>query len=170
MKITLLEPLGIPAEVLEQYAAKLEAAGHTFTAYDAKTADPAELMARTGDSDIAIIANTPYPASVVEAAPQLKMLNVAFTGIDHADVEMIAAFDRSFFHYLRDNDQVGCDPALLNAFHLNAGEGEHVGHFPGAEPLQVDVTCEPVKRYVHCLSEKGLDVIGTEQGSGRRFR
>lgn len=91
MKITLLEPLGIPAEVLEQYAAKLEAAGHTFTAYDAKTADPAELMARTGDSDIAIIANTPYPASVVEAAPQLKMLNVAFTGIDHVGLDACKA-------------------------------------------------------------------------------
>ena len=67
MKITLLEPLGIPAEVLAQYQAKLEAMGHTFVSYDTKTADPAELTARTGDSDIAIIANTPYPASVVEA-------------------------------------------------------------------------------------------------------
>lgn len=83
MKITLLEPLGIPAETLAAYQAELEAAGHTFTAYDTKTADPAELIARTGDSDIAIIANTPYPAAVVEAAPNLKLLNVAFTGIDH---------------------------------------------------------------------------------------
>lgn len=83
MKITLLEPLGIPAEVLAQYQAKLEAMGHTFVSYDTKTADPAELTARTGDSDIAIIANTPYPASVVEAAPNLKLLDVAFTGIDH---------------------------------------------------------------------------------------
>ena len=32
MKITLLEPLGIPASVLAEYQAKLEAAGHTFTA------------------------------------------------------------------------------------------------------------------------------------------
>lgn len=83
MTITLLEPLGIPADVLADYAARLEAKGHTFTSYDTKTADPAELTARTGDSDIAIIANTPYPASVVEAAPQLKLLDVAFTGIDH---------------------------------------------------------------------------------------
>lgn len=91
MKITLLEPLGIPASVLAEYQAKLEAAGHTFTAYDAKTADPVELIARTGDSDIAIIANTPYPASVVEAAPNLKMLNVAFTGIDHVGLDACKA-------------------------------------------------------------------------------
>ena len=37
MKITLLEPLGIPAQVLEQYKARLEAKGHSFTAYGDKT-------------------------------------------------------------------------------------------------------------------------------------
>ena len=74
MKITLLEPLGIPAQVLEQYKARLEAKGHSFTAYGDKTTDPAELIRRTGDSDIAIIANNPYPAQVVEAVPNLKML------------------------------------------------------------------------------------------------
>lgn len=61
MKITLLEPLGIPAQVLAQYQASLESKGHTFTAYSDKTTDPAELIRRTGESDIAIIANNPYP-------------------------------------------------------------------------------------------------------------
>ncbi|MBQ9932875.1 MAG: hydroxyacid dehydrogenase [Ruminiclostridium sp.] len=91
MKITLLEPLGIPAKVLAQYASKLEAAGHTFVSYDAKTTDVAELISRTGDSDIAVIANNPYPAAVVEAAPNLKMLNVAFTGIDHVALDACKA-------------------------------------------------------------------------------
>lgn len=87
MKITLLEPLGIPAQVLAQYQASLESKGHTFTAYSDKTTDPAELIRRTGESDIAIIANNPYPAEVVAAAPNLKMLDVAFTGIDHVALE-----------------------------------------------------------------------------------
>ena len=91
MKITLLEPLGIPAQVLEQYKARLEAKGHSFTAYGDKTTDPAELILRTGDSDIAIIANNPYPAQVVEAAPNLKMLDVAFTGIDHVALDACKA-------------------------------------------------------------------------------
>ena len=91
MKITLLEPLGIPAQVLEQYKARLEAKGHSFTAYGDKTTDPAELIRRTGDSDIAIIANNPYPAQVVEAAPNLKMLDVAFTGIDHVALDACKA-------------------------------------------------------------------------------
>ena len=87
MKITLLEPLGIPAQVLAQYQASLEGKGHTFTAYSDKTTDPAELIRRTGDSDIAIIANNPYPAQVVAAAPNLKLLDVAFTGIDHVALD-----------------------------------------------------------------------------------
>lgn len=91
MKITLLEPLGIPAPVLEHYGNRLKVQGHDFTAYDTKTADPAELIQRTGDSDIAIIANTPYPAQVVEAAPNLKLLNVAFTGLDHVGLDACKA-------------------------------------------------------------------------------
>lgn len=87
MKITLMESLGIPAHVLTQYRTELENAGHTFTAYFEKTTDPAEMLRRTGDSDIVIITNTPYPASVVRQAPKLKLLDVAFTGIDHVALD-----------------------------------------------------------------------------------
>lgn len=87
MKITLLESLGIPAHVLTQYRTELESQGHAFTAYHEKTTDPDELIRRTGDSDIAIIANNPYPARVVKGAPNLKMLDVAFTGIDHVALD-----------------------------------------------------------------------------------
>ena len=91
MKIVLLEPLGIPAEVLAQYQARLEAQGHSMVCYETRTTDPAELLRRTGDSDLAILANTPYPASVVEGASQLKLLNVAFTGVDHVALEACRA-------------------------------------------------------------------------------
>ena len=91
MKIVLLEPLGIPAEVLAQYQVRLEAQGHSMVCYETRTTDPAELLRRTGDSDIAILANTPYPASVVEGASQLKLLNVAFTGVDHVALEACRA-------------------------------------------------------------------------------
>ena len=91
MKIVLLEPLGIPAEVLAQYQVRLEAQGHSMVCYGARTTDPAELLRRTGDSDIAILANTPYPASVVEGASRLKLLDVAFTGVDHVALEACRA-------------------------------------------------------------------------------
>ena len=83
MKITLLEPLGIPADVLEQYAASLRERGHAFFACDTRSTDPEELLRRTGDSEIAVIANTPYPDELIRRAPRLRMVDVAFTGIDH---------------------------------------------------------------------------------------
>ena len=83
MKISLLEPLGVPERVIREMSAKLTKSGHEFVYYDTKTTDPKELAERSKDSDIVMIANNPYPNEVVEAAEKLKMLAVAFTGIDH---------------------------------------------------------------------------------------
>lgn len=87
MKITLLEPLGIPAEVLEAYGGEIRKRGHEFAAWDNKTTDIEEMICRVGDSDIVMIANNPFPAEVVNAAPNLKFLNVAFTGVDHVALD-----------------------------------------------------------------------------------
>jgi len=83
MKISLLEPIGVSKETIDELAADLIAKGHEFVYYDSKTTDVQELKDRTADSDIVMIANNPYPAEVVENASNLKMLSVAFTGIDH---------------------------------------------------------------------------------------
>lgn len=83
MKICLLEPLGVKREVIEELSAGLVEAGHEFLYYDTKTTDTEELKARSAGADIVMIANNPYPAEVIESAEQLKLLSVAFTGIDH---------------------------------------------------------------------------------------
>ena len=57
--------------------------GHTFTYYDTKTTDAEELKRRSEGCEVVMIANNPYPDEVVCAAESLKMLDVAFTGIDH---------------------------------------------------------------------------------------
>ena len=87
MNIALLEPIGISAEELEALAKPLRDAGHSFTYYDEKTTDKEELKRRSAGQDIVMIANNPYPDEVVEAADSLKMLAVAFTGIDHVGLE-----------------------------------------------------------------------------------
>ena len=83
MNISLLEPIGISKEAVEEFAAGLIEKGHEFTYYDTKTTDPEELKKRSAGQDIVMIANNPYPDEVVEAADSLKMIDVAFTGIDH---------------------------------------------------------------------------------------
>ncbi len=71
MKIALIEPLGVPEQTLDRLSAPLKDAGHEFVYFDTKTTDPAELARRSEG------------AEVVAGADALKMIAVAFTGIDH---------------------------------------------------------------------------------------
>lgn len=87
MKIVLMEPLGISEETLSGLSSELTANGHTFTAYDSVTTDTQELIRRAGDAEVLIIANHPLPGEVIRADENLKMVSVAFVGIDHVDVE-----------------------------------------------------------------------------------
>ena len=86
MNIVICEPLGISDAALKAFAAPLEAAGHTVTAY-AEKADAPELARRLAEAEIAVIANTPFPASAVAGAPRLRYVDVAFTGVDHVAME-----------------------------------------------------------------------------------
>lgn len=83
MKISLLEPIGVSEKRIEELSKGLKEAGHEFTYYDTVTTDVEELKKRTSGQDIIMIANHPYPDEVIESADALKMIAVAFTGIDH---------------------------------------------------------------------------------------
>lgn len=61
--------------------------GHNFTYYNAKTTDINELIKRSKDQDIVMIANNPYPKEVILQANKLKLIAVAFAGIDHVDLK-----------------------------------------------------------------------------------
>ena len=87
MKIALLEPLGVKKELIDELAAPIRAEGHEFVYYDQKTMDPEELKKRSAGCEAVMIANNPYPDAVIEACEGLKMINVAFTGIDHVGRE-----------------------------------------------------------------------------------
>ena len=87
MNISLLDPLGIPQGEIDQFAAKLKKLGHSFTYYDTKTTDVEELKRRSRGQEIVMIANNPYPADVIRSADALKMIAVAFTGIDHVGLD-----------------------------------------------------------------------------------
>lgn len=85
MKIVLLESLGIPADVLAQYAEHLTAQGHTFAAYERDT-DEAVLIERCKDADVLMLANMPLSGNVIRACEHVKFINIAFTGVDHVDL------------------------------------------------------------------------------------
>lgn len=85
MKIVIMEPLGISQDNLNQLMSALE--GHEFTTYDHKTIDIHEQINRAKDADILMIANTPLPGEVIRSCNKLKMISVAFVGVDHVDAD-----------------------------------------------------------------------------------
>ena len=91
MKIICMEPLGVSQEKIASLAAPLEAAGHEFTYYTTKETDQAKLLARVKDADILMLANQPLSAAIIEQCPNLKMLDIAFTGVDHVGLEAARA-------------------------------------------------------------------------------
>ena len=87
MKIILMEPLGISEDTLKRLSDTLIEQGHTFKSYDTVTTDTDELIERAEDAEVLIIANHPLSGEVIRADKNLKLVSVAFVGIDHVDVE-----------------------------------------------------------------------------------
>lgn len=86
MKVVLLESLAIPGEVLDGFAEGLEKEGHKFESYE-KSTDDEVLIERAKDADVIMIANMPLSGNVIRNCPKLKFIDVAFTGVDHVDLE-----------------------------------------------------------------------------------
>lgn len=87
MKIVMLESISIPDEQLEKYQKMLSNLGHELVVYKDRVEEDDVLIKRGKDADILIITNLPLSANVINACPILKMISVAFTGIDHIAME-----------------------------------------------------------------------------------
>ena len=86
MKIVMLEPPGVSEERLNKLAEPFTTQGHEFLYCGGKLSEE-EKMKRAEDADVFVIANSPLTAKVINAADNLKMISVGFTGIDHVDVD-----------------------------------------------------------------------------------
>lgn len=85
MNIVVLEHLGVKADVLQTLACPLTARGHQATFYDTRANTVQEQISRAQGADVLIIANQPLGQEVLQACPRLKLISVAFTGVDHVD-------------------------------------------------------------------------------------
>ena len=91
MKVVFLEPLGISRESLE--AQMQESLKHLkgsekpeIVYYDDRKTDTETLIKRSQGADCVVLSNFKYGRDVMEACPDLKMICVAFTGVDHVDI------------------------------------------------------------------------------------
>jgi Lactate dehydrogenase and related dehydrogenases len=90
MKIVLLESLAIPDTLLDSYANILRAEGHEFCAYPKDTNEDTQI-ACAKDADVIMLANMPLSAKVIASCPNLKFIDVAFTGVDHVALDAAKA-------------------------------------------------------------------------------
>lgn len=87
MKVCILESLGISNDELEQLKKPLKKQGIIFEDYE-KTTDVKILKTSVNDADAIILANMPLKGEIINSAPKLKFIDVAFTGVDHIDLEV----------------------------------------------------------------------------------
>lgn len=88
MKIVFLEPLGISEELLkEKISSVIDEAEHEIIYYKDRQEDTDTLIERSKDADIVVLSNFKYGREVMESCPSLKMVCVAFTGVDHVDID-----------------------------------------------------------------------------------
>lgn len=86
MNITCVEPLGISEKSFAEIQSNFATKGHKFNFYLDRKEDETILTERMKDCDIAIISNIKLSSTVLSQCPNLKMLSVAFTGLDHIDL------------------------------------------------------------------------------------
>ena len=87
MKISCIEPLGISKEQFEALRSQFESQGHSFEYYMNRCEDEATLIERMKDSDVAILSNIKISSAVLQECTRLKYISVAFTGLDHIDLD-----------------------------------------------------------------------------------
>ncbi len=85
MKIVFLEPLGLSLENIEKECDNLVKQGHDVVIYNDRC--PEKNIERAKDADVVVESNMPLRKDFLEACPNLKMLSIAFTGLDHIDLE-----------------------------------------------------------------------------------
>ena len=87
MRIAVMEPLGVEQGKFMQIAREAVGDDVEIVCYDTRTTDVEELGRRGRDADIIAIGNLPFPREVLEKCENVKMLAVAFTGLDHVDLK-----------------------------------------------------------------------------------
>lgn len=87
MKIVSVEPIGISIEKSEQIRKEFLELGHDFYCYMDRKEDEETVKERMHDADVVVISNIKLSAEVLKSSTNLKMLSVAFTGLDHIDLD-----------------------------------------------------------------------------------
>jgi phosphoglycerate dehydrogenase-like enzyme len=88
MNIKIIEPIGQSEDAIRARIGNLlDEGGHGLFVCDTRGMADADLIKTIKDADILLLSNRPLSGNVINACPKLKLICVAFTGIDHVDQE-----------------------------------------------------------------------------------
>ncbi len=92
MNIEIIEPIGQSETAIRSRLKELlEKSGYRLFICDTRGMTDAELLQNVRDADVLLLSNRPFSRAVIEACPNLKLICVAFTGLDHVDQEACKA-------------------------------------------------------------------------------
>lgn len=91
MKLVIIEPLGVNDEKLLAMAKDMLPGDLEIQYYNTRVTDTEALTERGKDADIIAVSNLPLNADVINGCKNLKMLSVAFTGVDHIAMDACKA-------------------------------------------------------------------------------
>ncbi len=83
MKIIILEPIGLSQEKTAQIKAEFEALNHELIIHSNRPENDSEILKRAENADVLLLSNLPVSEKVISSCKNLKMISVAFAGVDH---------------------------------------------------------------------------------------
>ena len=91
MKLVAIEPLGVEKEQLLSIAREVLGDDVEIICFDDRPSDDAEIIRRGQDAEVIAVSNLPISAEVIGGLDKLKLLTVAFTGVDHIALDACRA-------------------------------------------------------------------------------
>ncbi len=85
MKIVEIDPIFPNIEDRQNFIESIKPKTYEF--YSDRPKDDIELIKRASDADVILASNVPISKSILNQCPNLKMIAVAFTGLDHIDLQ-----------------------------------------------------------------------------------
>lgn len=88
MKIVILEPIGITPANIAKIKTDFEPLNLELIFYDSRPANDTEIINRAQNAHVIILSNLPLSESVINECENLKMISVAFAGVDHIPMDL----------------------------------------------------------------------------------
>lgn len=87
MKLVIAESIGVKENIIKDLANQILPKSVEVKYYNSLAKNDEEKIQRCQNADMVIIANRPYRENVLMNCKKLKMLSVAFTGVDHVAID-----------------------------------------------------------------------------------